>query len=212
MRKYKLLDLYCKAGGAGMGYHRAGFEVTGVDIEFQKNYPFEFIQADAIEYVKQYGHLYDAIHASPPCQKYQKLNKSKHSLHPDLIIPTRIALKKTGKPYSLENVPDARHLLESPVMLCGTMFGLNIQRHRYFELYPEFCFMTYPCKHDSPELVLISGCSRRKGQKRIEYSKNEKVKAIQIDWMSVNELDQAIPPAYTEFIGSYFINYLNSKS
>jgi len=102
-----LLDLFCKAGGAAMGYHRAGFDVIGVDIEPQPNYPFEFVQADAIEYLIANGRQFDAIHASPPCQAYSITQKLQGRKHPELIAPTRAALKHIGCPWVIENVPES---------------------------------------------------------------------------------------------------------
>src|SRR5690348_16558972 len=132
MKKPRLLDLFCGAGGCSMGYHRAGFEVVGVDIKPQKNYPFEFHQADALEFLKIHGHEFDAIHASPPCQRYsvgRHIHQSGGN-HPDLVHPTRSLLEATGKPWVIENV------MGSPVAgvtLCDLMFGLKVLRHRLFE-------------------------------------------------------------------------------
>ena len=114
-----------------MGYSRAGFEVVGVDIAAQPRYPFEFIQGDAIEYVKEHGHEYDAIHASPPCQAYTNAQKIMRNDHPELLEPTREALNATGLPWVIENVPGAP--LIEPIELCGGMFGLRTYRHRLFE-------------------------------------------------------------------------------
>lgn len=139
---YRLLDLFCCAGGSGEGYRRAGFEVTGVDIMPQPRYMAgrgTFIQADALEYLKEHGAEFDAIHASPPCQRYSSMTKGrwKDRQHPDLIAPTRDLLKAIGKPWIIENVPGAP--LKYAVLLCGTMFGLQtpegsqLRRHRLFE-------------------------------------------------------------------------------
>lgn len=207
-----LLDLFCKAGGAGEGYRRAGFTVLGVDIEPQPRYRAGwFVQADALEFVAKYGHMFDAIHASPPCQRYSQLTPTQYKdSHPDLIDPTRQALKATGKPYIIENVAGARRELKSPLMLCGTMFGLNIWRHRYFELGGFDIFFTPPCCHGK-EPVLVSGTFRRKGQKRREYSVAECKEAIGIDWMTRTELDEAIPPVFTTFIGRQLMTSLQTE-
>lgn len=130
--KPKLLDLYCGAGGASMGYHRAGFEVTGVDFKKQKRYPFTFIQADAIEYLREHGHEYDAIAASPPCQAHSIITPDK-SRHKDMIPATRYLLDKIGKPYVIENVYGAKRSMINPFMLCGSQFDLKVYRHRLFE-------------------------------------------------------------------------------
>src|SRR3990172_8007103 len=135
----KLLDLLCGAGGAAMGYHRAGFdEIVGVDFKPQKHYPFTFVQADALEYVAAHGREFDAIHASPPCQRYSNMTKrwGIGINHPNLIGPVRERLQEIGIPYVIENVKGAP--LENPVMLCGSMFGrgaseYGLRRHRYFE-------------------------------------------------------------------------------
>ena len=144
-----MLDLFCGAGGAAKGYHDAGFEeIVGVDIEPQKHYPYTFIQADALEYLEAYGHLYDAFHASPPCQGYSIMTNNlpwhRDKEYPLLIGPTIELLEEIGKPYILENVMGARkgsatlvrrkvedHGLEAG-WLCGTMFGLPFYRHRLF--------------------------------------------------------------------------------
>ena len=115
----RLLDLFCGAGGAGMGYHRAGFEVVGVDIKPQPRYPFEFHQADALTFVAEYGDRFDAVHASPPCQRFSDLAKRNGNADewPDLIEPLRPILRMIGRPYVIENVEGAP--LRDPAMLCG---------------------------------------------------------------------------------------------
>ena len=130
----KLLDLFCGAGGAAMGYHRAGFDdITGVDIKPMPRYPFKFIQGDALEYLAAHGAEYDVIHASPPCQAYSIMQHANHMRkdHPDLVDSVRDALKQTGKPWIIENVPGAP--LIDPILLCGLSFGLRVIRHRLFE-------------------------------------------------------------------------------
>jgi DNA (cytosine-5)-methyltransferase 1 len=207
----RLLDLYCGAGGCSMGYHRSGFEVVGVDIKPQKHYPFEFHQADALEYLAKHGAEFDVIHASPPCQRWSiATNKKYRNNHPDLINKTRQALRKIGKPYIIENIKGARKELINPIMLCGTMFGLKIQRHRYFEIYPELNCLTMACDH-SEYPVLITGTTRRKCTGRFEYSVAECRKASGIDWMTRVELDQAIPPDYTLWIGKQIMAVLEKR-
>lgn len=213
----KLLDTFCKAGGASMGYHRAGFDVTGVDIEPQKRYPFRFIQADALEYIAEHGHEYDAIAASPPCQQYTRLRSIEKREYPDLVEPVRRALVETGRPYIIENVEGAP--LINPIKLCGTMFGLRVIRHRIFETNFPLWFPPFPCNHWGS----VSGNARWKDKKRIQTSlKNFDILTITghdfivsdarvamgIDWMIQGELSQAIPPAYTEFIGRELIKHL----
>src|SRR5688500_15798892 len=172
--KPRLLDLFCGAGGAAMGYHRAGFEVMGVDINRQPHYPFEFIQADALWYLaaledKRHGltakDAFDVIHASPPCQLYSTVGKQaakKHDItYPDLVGPTRELLVKSGLPYVIENVMGAP--LISPIRLCGSSFGLDIRRHRRFELGGFDILLTPPCAHQWQKPRFRSMDKRRKG-------------------------------------------------
>ena len=209
--KPKLLDLFCGAGGAGMGYHRAGFYVVGVDIKPQPHYcGDEFYQADALEFPLE---GYDAYHASPPCQGYSNLA----AMHPDmewelLIEPVRELLKTTGKPYIIENVEEAP-LSYRPdlfgnngIMLCGSMFGLGIERgylrrHRLFET--SFAVNHLSCKHKGVA-VGVYGHGGHTGKHRMLY-REEAAQAMQIDWMNRDEMCQAIPPAYTEYIGKYLM-------
>ena len=210
MLKPKVLDLYCKAGGAGTGFARSGCIVTGVDIEHQPRYPFRFIQADALEFLRAHGHEFDYVHASPPCQRDSNMTrglwKDRVESHPDLIGPTHDLLVKIGKPYDIENVPGARAKLKDPVMLCGSMFGLKVRKHRYFETsYP---VLVPTCKHKEQGRVVAvyghsGGSSKRDGLKfgGVDTWKE----AMQIDWMTGSELAEAIPPAYTEFLWSCYV-------
>jgi DNA (cytosine-5)-methyltransferase 1 len=141
--KPKLLDTYCKAGGAGYGFSLAGFDVVGVDKEPQPNYPFKFYQGDAVEFIAKFGCDFDHIHSSPPCQFASVLTPMEHrSKHKNWIPETREALIATGKLYDIENVENARRYLINPIMLCGSMFGLGVWRHRYFELHPSISLLT----------------------------------------------------------------------
>lgn len=205
----KLLDLFCCEGGAGTGYRRAGFEVVGVDKEPQPRYPFTFAQGDALEYIKAHGHEFDAIHASPPCQRYSILTPTGFKEnHPDLIAAVRTALKKSGKPFIIENVPGARFELEHPFRLCGTMFGLKVQRHRYFEAPWWTQHLLLSCNHSEYPIV-VSGTTRRlTNGKRRENLASECRAAMETPWMSRHGLDEAIPPAYTEFIGRELMKHL----
>lgn len=212
----RLLDLFCCAGGASKGYHDAGFEVVGVDIHPQRHYPYEFYQADALEFVAAHGHDFDAIHASPPCQAYSEMTPLAHrGKHPDLIGATREALQAAGKPYIIENVPNARHLLISPMYLCGTMFGLPIERHRYFEYAPRFVQVKFEdklyCRHSGhPVLITDHGGPNANGpgkpRKRTPIA--VKREAIRIDWMTDDEITEAVPPVYTEYLGAQLRRYL----
>lgn len=189
-----------------MGYHQTGFEVTGIDIDFQPHYPFEFIQADVTKLDPEFLKEFDLVSASPPCQKYSVLTPAdKKENHPDLIGFTRELIQMSGKPYVIENVGGARHLLNNPVMLCGTMFGLNLFRHRYFEIPWLHTYMLPPCNHGKTP-VLVSGSPRRKTDPtRKEPTTAEIKEAMQIDWMIKTELDEAIPPAYSRYIGEQFL-------
>jgi DNA (cytosine-5)-methyltransferase 1 len=206
MSRPRLLDLFSGAGGGAMGYHRAGFEVTGVDHLPQRNYPFTFIQADALEYVMGHGHAFDVIHASPPCQAYTPLRALQGGKsYPDLVAATRAALTATGRPWVIENVPGAplRHF----ITLCGAMFGLRTYRHRRFET-SRMLFQP----HHPPHIVKTLTKGRKAGWARgLNVSVTGDVgryvgpEALGIDWMTGDELSQAIPPAYTEFVGRRLI-------
>lgn len=216
--KPRLLDLFCGAGGSSMGYHRAGFEVVGVDNRPQPHYPFEFHLADAFEYLAAHWREFDAFGASPPCQKYSVtwyLNRRDDVS--DLIAVTRDALAKTDKPYVIENVERAP--LVNPLILCGTMFGLRVIRHRLFECNPPIWFPPRPCAHNGN----VSGNRAMKAGLRItprlkdfdyltvaghDFIVSEANEAMGIGWMNQHEVAQAIPPAYTEFIGKQLIEHL----
>lgn len=213
--KPKLLDLFCCAGGAGMGYHRAGFEVTGIDIKPQPRYPFTFIQADALEYVAAHGHEYDAIHASPPCQAFTDLQYMYNAKeHPDLLMPTRKLLQATGKPYVIENVEGAP--MVDYITLCGGAFGLGtddaeLRRHRRFEIFPHMLLVP-PCAHGvKPRVIGVyggHGRDRRRKTNTQDFSTEARRLAMGIDWMTGEELSQAIPPAYTKFIGEFLMAHI----
>ena len=204
----RLLDLFCSQGGAGMGYHRAGFSVTGVDIKPQPHYPFDFIQGDALEFLAAHGHEYDVIHASPPCQGYCKQTGMEYRAnHPRLIPVVRKELQATGKPFVIENVEGARRELDNPMMLCGTMFGLPIQRHRFFEISPMPDVLLTPCNH-SVDIVYITGTPRPKTGQRKDPPAETKRQAMGTPWMTIEGMDEAIPPAYTEWIGNQLMPLL----
>ena len=217
MSKPRLLDLFCGAGGASMGYHQAGFEVVGVDIRPQPRYPFEFVQADALEYVAAHGHEFDVIHASPPCQAYTRLRRlvegkiGRKRDYPDLVAPTREALRATGKIYVIENVGGAP--LQDPIMLCGEMFGLRVFRHRYFEVSVFLLAPPHP-RHPrgSTTMAYRSRSSFANGATHIgvygnAFDVEDGRVAMGIDWMTRRELSQAIPPAYTRWIGEQILAY-----
>ena len=205
MNKPRLLDTFCGAGGCTKGYQRAGFYVVGVDIEPQPYYcGDEFYQGDAIEYIKAHGHEFDVIHASPPCQAYSRATawRGDRETHPDLIGVTRTALLGTGIPYVIENVQEARSLLVKPVMLCGSHFGLPVRRHRYFEIPILGLLLTPCCQHRATDY------SHDHGKKQTETQYRD---AMQCQWMTVQEARQAIPPAYTEWLGKQLLEVLNDQ-
>jgi DNA (cytosine-5)-methyltransferase 1 len=218
-RKLRLLDLFCGAGGAAMGYHRAGFEVVGVDIKPQPHYPFEFHQAHAFQWLVDLDILrlkFDAIHASPPCQlwtRFQTSQPQRENKHLDLITPTRPLLMATGLPYVIENVPGAP--LRLPVLLCGSAFGLSgrhgtfLPRHRLFELNWD---ITPPVHwpHEHPATMV---CGHGKdGYRGDGLTASEARTALGIDWMNRDEMAEAVPPAYTEWIGKQLCAVLEAAA
>ena len=213
----RLLDLFCCAGGAGMGYSRAGFEVVGVDIVPQPNYPFPFIQADVLSIDRKFLSTFDAVHASPPCQAYSDLAARNGNAHawPKLIEPIREILIDSGLPYVIENVEGAP--LIDYIVLCGTMFpGLRVLRHRLFETnFP----MTAPPHKNTPKVHTLD-------KRKNHYGKTDEWKdfvqvtgggncsiasardAMGINWMTKRELNEALPPVYTQFIGESLLENL----
>lgn len=213
----KLLDLFCGAGGAAMGYFRAGFqEIVGIDIQSQPHYPFQFFQTDAFEFLEQYGNEFDVIHASPMCQAYsvtKALPNVDGNKYPRQIEPLRSLLRIIRRPYVIENVIGAP--LFQPIKLCGHYFGLKVYRPRLFE---SNVLLFSPPKQRFVGKIRIIKSKARGGFQNGEYlcvagKGNYKLaegkKAMGIDWeISKQELNQAIPPAYTEFIGKQLIIYL----
>ena len=211
MSNPRILDLFCGAGGAAMGYSRAGFDVVGVDIDPMPHYPFEFIQADAIELLGDVDFLlsFDAIHASPPCQRYSAMTKrwGKEDEHPDFVPVVREVFGTLDTPWVIENVEGAP--LVDPTTLCGSMFGLKVRRHRLFET--SFPVVQPACEHKSQGRVVgvyghPGGSSKRDG---IKFGGVDTWReAMDIDWMTADELAEAIPPAYTEYIGRALLEVL----
>jgi DNA (cytosine-5)-methyltransferase 1 len=212
--KPRMLDLFCGAGGAAMGYHRAGFEVVGVDVRPQPHYPFRFIQHDALSVLRTYiadplmDGPFDAIHASPPCQaftraKHLRVAQGGSTTALDLVDPTRALLRRLGLPYVIENVPGAPL---HGVTLCGSSFGLKVRRHRVFE--SNVYIPPLPCHHKAQgrpvgvyhvlnDHVPQGGTTAK--------TLDEANAAMGIDWMTWNELKEAIPPAYTTWIGEHLL-------
>jgi DNA (cytosine-5)-methyltransferase 1 len=205
----RLLDLFCGAGGAAVGYHRAGFDVVGVDIRPQPNYPFAFVQADALEYLgvnliprlrwPHTSEIPDAIHASPPCEHYANVTawRGDQDDHPDLIGPTRELLEATGLPWVMENVPEAP--IRSDYLLCGTGLGLRVRRHRAFETNWSGVALAHPCQHRRTDYSFDHGAKQPESVYR---------DAMGCEWMTIIESRDAIPPAYTEFIGRQLLAHV----
>ena len=191
-----------------MGYHRAGFEVVGVDIKPQPHFPFKFIQADAMTFSLD---GYDVIHASPPCQAYSKCGGNHRWKHPDLIDSVRDRLIASAKFFVIENVEQARFKLINPIMLCGSMFDLKIYRHRYFEINPEIAVLIYPCNHSFTP-IYITGTPKLSKKIFVRKDPSAKIKrdALKTPWMTITEMDEAIPPAYTEWIGKQLMRILKN--
>ena len=224
MSRPLLLDLFCCAGGAAMGYYQAGFEVVGVDLKPQPHYPFEFEEGDALAVLEGTSttvwHLeeFSAIHASPPCQPFsqavKKVNRPKHA---DLVEATRTALRATGLPYIIENVPRAPLL--DPITLCGSSFGLPIRRHRKFE--SNVPLMALPCAHGAFEAKYPPAWNRTNPLRVLSISGGytgkvdleEHKAAMGVDWdVTPHELSEAIPPAYTRFLGEQLLERMSDAT
>lgn len=208
MSRPLLLDLFCGAGGAAVGYHRAGFDVIGVDINPQPRYPYHFILNDALSELEGGAVGFDAIHASPPCQGYSAMSNSRPGIadeYPRLIEPVRELLQATSLPYVIENVPGAKAHMHDPVTLCGQMFGLELYRHRLFESnvpmwqpeHPAHVMPASKAGHWKPGTVMsVAG----------HVSPIAKAREVMgIDWMTRDELAESIPPAFTEHVGEYLM-------
>lgn len=210
----KILDLFCGAGGSAEGLKRAfpDSHIMGVDLKFQPNYPFFFVQSDALKFVVENQQLiretFDFVWASPPCQAYSFASahlRKQGVEYPDLLMPTRVELRQLGLPYAIENVVGAK--LVQPVRLCGPMFDLKVYRHRLFET-------SFPVEQPDHirhaekisvkgEFVTVAGHGGR-GSGRLDKWQ----KAMDINWMTKEEMAQAVPPAYAEYIGQQYLIYL----
>lgn len=212
-----LYDVYCGAGGCSVGYWLAGYCPRGVDINPQKNYPFAFIQMDALKFLRQLmlglWPRSSLIHTSPPCQAYSiSRNNGCHKEAPKMIENTRSLLRAIGIPYVIENVFGAP--LENAIQICGASFGLGVSgfdlnRHRYFET--SLAMLSMPCQHKKGRTIGVYGNGtnswhRKKFGRCITV--DEMRQAMGIDWMTRSELSQAIPPAYTEYIGKQILKVI----
>ncbi|MGW4366673.1 DNA methylase [Nocardia takedensis] len=217
IRRPRLLDLYSCAGGAATGYHRAGFEVLGVDIAPQPRYPFEFHQGDALEYLAAYGHEFDAIHASPPCHDHSSLRSlSGRDGTGYLLDATLSALAAQPVPWVVENVMGAK--MRADAVLCGSMFGLRTYRHRKFAIDPRIPFL--PAVPWHPAHTRPTSTRKR----RVDFAAGMNISitgdigtwagpaCMGIDWMTGNELSQAIPPAYTHHLGAHLLDHLRGQA
>jgi len=209
-RKPKLLDLYSGSGGGAVGYRHAGFEVVGIDIAPMPDYPFEFHQGDAIEYLNAHWRDFAAVHASAPCQKYTRINHGAKDRLLDLVGPTREALKASGLPYIIENVVGAP--LINPIMLCGTMFdGLRVIRHRLFES-NVLLFAPGPCWHkgsvaDGTYVSPHGGGVRSTHTISYADQRARWEDAMGVHWIRRrSDLCQIIPPAYTAYLGAQLLD------
>lgn len=217
MGRPRLLDLFCGQGGASHGYQQAGFDVTGVDIRPITHHPpgTAFIHADALAYLTGHGHKYDAIHASPPCRAYTyaRFSAPRRYSHPDLIGPVREALKATGRPYIIENVPGAP--LHNPVTLCGAMFDLQTYRHRLFETSWNLRGQM-PLHHAHTARTARMGRPAGVGEYHSfvgNFSGLERAREVmEMPWANQDGIRQAVPPAYTRWIGERLIDFLAGAS
>jgi DNA (cytosine-5)-methyltransferase 1 len=219
MKRPVLLDLYCGAGGAAAGYHRAGFDVVGVDIEPMPRYPFPFCEGDALERLDWLLNgrrlRVDAIHASPPCQDHSRMNPAaiEHGTG-HLLADTREALKATGLPWIIENVPGSGLAQQTDLLgtngllLCGAMFGAETYRHRLFESSIPLAAPWHP-RHLTPAsaaghwepgtyISVTGNCAPIAAAREV----------MDIGWMTRDELAQAIPPYFTRYIGTQIIEHL----
>lgn len=209
----RCLDLFCGAGGAGMGYYQAGFEVVGWDIEHHPGYPFEHHVGDALEVLADvdYVRSFDLVHASPPCQAYTNAAKIMRRSHPDLVAPVRELILASGVPYVIENVPGSP--LMNPITLCGAMFpGLRTYRHRLFESNLQLQSPKH-LEHTAPTTKM--GRPPQEGEFMHVVGNFSGVdaarEAMGISWMTRDDLREAIPPAYTKHLGKQVAEHLGPR-
>ena len=225
-RRPRLLDLFCGAGGAAVGYHRAGFDVVGVDLEPQPHYPYEFHRADAMTWPLD---GFDAIHASPPCHDYTPAsNRQRIATGPDgtghLLVEIGERVAALGVPWVIENVEAAGPAMPRHAglfRLCGSSFGLDLRRHRLFA--SNVAVLAPPCAHgwQTPRFFSLDGRRKRAGylanvvgvHGHSNYAGELAIRkaAMEIDWMNDRELALAIPPAYTAWIGAQLLAALETR-
>lgn len=226
MTRPRALDLCCKAGGAAKGYWSAGFDVTGVDLEPQPRFPFAaFIETDALTLTPAFLRQFDFIHASPPCQGYTTLRHAPGARGAPRLIPAfRELLEASGRPYIIENVEEAREEMRDPILLCGSSFGLGaqgawLQRHRLFE--SNIPLTAPPCRHDPerPVVGVYGGHARirssrfgGRGTKDVWKGGHKAAasEALGIDWMTLTEMSEAIPPVYTAYLGEQVLAHMRA--
>ncbi|MGN6128494.1 MAG: hypothetical protein ACTHON_18200 [Humibacter sp.] len=203
-----MLDLFCCQGGAAAGYAAAGFEVVGIDLNPQPRYPYPFIQANALDCSRWTFADFDFVHASPPCQHDSDTQRIMRGTHPDLIADVRCMLDRSGRPYVIENVRGAVPKLRNPVMLCGSMFGMETYRHRYFETGGGFRLTApeHPA-HTAPQTKMGRAIKPGEfGQFIGNFSGVDHARKVMgVPWMNRDGIRECIPPAYTEWIGRGFL-------
>jgi DNA (cytosine-5)-methyltransferase 1 len=215
----RLLDLFCGPGGAGTGYHRAGFDVVGVDIEDQPDYPFSFVRGDALEYLEAHGDQFDAVHASPPCTEHSTLtranpNRNNRTNTAGLLPATleALAIRPAGM-WVVENVMGA--VMPTDMVLCGSMFGLRVYRHRRFTIGPGLPLLSLPDhpRHRVPSVRSDHAAAWAAGHNVVATAASHQsiatralfATALGIDWVRGTNLTLAIPPAYTEYLGAQLL-------
>lgn len=225
MTRPLLIDLFCKAGGAAKGYYRAGFDILGVDIDPQPNYPYPFERADVWGLPPRFFSAADAVHASPECQGYTLLRHAKGAKgRPQEIGRCRSMLQALAVPYVIENVQAAAFDMIEPIRLCGSMFGLGaqghqLQRHRLFE---SNIAISAPgkCAHTTPVIGVYGGHARNRaagkggrGTRDVWEGGHGAAagEALGIDWMTLDELSEAIPPAFTEHLGRQLLAHIQAQ-
>ncbi|WP_329287766.1 SAM-dependent methyltransferase [Streptomyces sp. NBC_00691] len=205
----RVLVTYCCQGGDSWGWHMAGFDVTGVDLNPQPRYPFPFIQGDAIEYIRAHGHEYDVHAGSPPCQAYTRCWKIQQREHPRLIGPTREAMQATGRPWVMENVEEAREEMRNPAMLCGASFGLHTYRHRLLEASFPIAVPEHP-EHVHPTVKMGRPLKPGDWYHAVgNFSNVPYVKAdMGVPWMTRDGIRECIPPVYGYHAATQFLAHV----